>query len=181
MPAIVMVVGISGVGKTTFVHKLNEFLDFQHLTAGTLIALGRSVRESDRDLLRFENPDENQALLVEGFQLARHVESQLIILDGHVVIHSASGIHEIETSVFAALNVSGLIHLIGSPTTIYEYRKRDPSRGRPNLKLELIKDHQAASLNAAARIATSLSIPWIKVEGNDVGRAKEFIIELSRP
>lgn len=152
-------VGISGVGKSTFLRSAAKKIAFQHLTAGSLICRARES-VSVRDLLRLQNLDENQRVLVAGFQMARASTSQLVVMDGHVIVDGADGLEAISSNVFAALGADAIVHLKAEPVQILTNREGEKSRDRPRLTLSQLADHQSRSLDAASTIALSLSIPF---------------------
>lgn len=124
----IALVGISGVGKTTFLKNLASELTFQHLTAGTLISEGKSLEREDRDKLRLSNINENQRLLILGFHRARDPNIPFVVMDGHVVIHGAEGLEIIGSDVFEALGIDAMMHLVAPPERILENRLKDAGR-----------------------------------------------------
>jgi adenylate kinase len=178
MSTVAMIVGISGVGKTTFVHRLRADIDFQHLTAGSLIAASKAAVDSERDRLRLSDLDENQAQLIKGLSLARDPKASLILLDGHVVIHANDGLEELSSEVFNQLGVRGFLHLVSDPNQIAINRRNDVRRLRPALSLAELNTHQKASLETTERIAHSLTIPWRRVTYEDIKVAERFLLRL---
>ncbi|WP_296020650.1 ATP-binding protein [uncultured Agrobacterium sp.] len=124
--------GISGVGKSTFLRSAAKKIPFQHLTAGSLIGV---ARDSERDRLRLQNIDENQRLLVAGFEMAKNSTKKLVVIDGHVIIDAGDGLQEINASVFAALGVGAIVHLEAEASQILTNREGDESRDRPRLTI----------------------------------------------
>ena len=165
---VVALVGISGVGKTTFVKRVAEKCDFLHLTAGTLIARGRSIDPVTRDVLRSSNLEENQRMLVDGFKEAAGAVAGPIVLDGHVVIHMASGLAPIDSRVFAGIGTKLVAHLEANPAQILSNRLCDTRRDRPSLSVEELEVHQARSLAAARRVAVDLGIKLKRLTHDDV-------------
>lgn len=170
-------VGISGVGKTTFLKGLSEVVDFQHLSAGSLIAEARKKGDEERDGLRANNIDENQELLVSGFFLKIDPSAGRIILDGHMIIHTQTGIEIIDPSVFEKMSIRGLIHLSAPPEQIERNRLNDATRQRPNLSIKELSDHQGLSLSTSKGASEYLRIPFLEVATTDVHLARQFIIE----
>ncbi|UTS88165.1 AAA family ATPase [Rhizobium anhuiense] len=156
---LIAVVGVSGVGKSTFLKAAGEFLTFKHLTAGSLI--GKAGAEKyEHDSLRLQDIDENQELLVRGFARAKKTAGSLIILDAHTVIHGAAGLEVIGPRVFAALKPDAIAHVEADPAEILANRMGDQTRERPLLSIEDLADQQALSRAAAMEIAYTLSIPF---------------------
>jgi adenylate kinase len=175
---IVALVGISGVGKTTFARQLAEDLPIQHLTAGTLIKMGSAIKSSDRDRLRLADIDENQQFLIDGFHQSRDPNKRYIVMDGHVVIHGPLGLEELSADVFEALKIDGMVHLSTDPTRILEHRISDDKRDRPILSEQEIFEHQSRSIAVAKTICRSLNVPLIEATNMDVKLVSSFILGL---
>ena len=168
-------VGVSGVGKTTFLKRLRSILEFQHLSAGTLILEARKASHAERDAVRIRDVGENQRFLLSGFQMFRDKCATRVVLDGHVVIHTLKGIETISPSVFEAIGIDGLLHLSAPPEAILGNRTSDASRSRPQLSVLEISEHQDISLSGAKKIAAALNIPFCEVSGDDLTRAQHFM------
>lgn len=175
-PLIIALVGISGVGKTTFLKRLSKLLDFQHLTAGSLIAGARNAGEQTRDDLRFADVDENQRLLIEGFDLACDRSATHIIIDGHCIIHGDVGVQQIDSRVFAKLGVGLMVHLEADPQQVQINRSRDKVRDRPSLQLDELDAHQALSLAHAQNIASELKIDLQQIRHSDLDALVKVIL-----
>lgn len=174
-PLIMALVGISGVGKTTFLKKLSSWIDFQHLTAGSLIARARNVGKRPRDDLRLANVDENQRLLTEGFDLAWDRSASHIILDGHCIIHGDLAVQRIDSQVFSELGIRLMVHLEADPQQVKINRSRDLTRDRPSLQIEELGRHQAMSLAHAQNIASELKIDFRRLKHSDLDILREVI------
>jgi len=169
-------VGISGAGKTTFLKRLGELIDFQHLSAGSLIAEARKRSDEERDGLRSNSIDENQQLLISGFVLKADPSAERIILDGHMIVHTQGGAEVIDPSVFAGMAIDGIIHLSAPPEQIEKNRLHDTIRERPNISVKELSDHQGLSLSATKSACEYLHIPFLEVAANDLQLARNFII-----
>lgn len=172
-------VGVSGVGKTTFLKQVAHKCTFQHLTAGSLISQARSIDPVDRDILRLSDLGQNQRLLIRGFFDALDPAASIVVLDGHVVIHSAEGLLPIDSGVFASLEIEILVHLEADPGHIYSNRKSDLKRRRPSISIDEICKHQKRSLIEAERIASDLGIEMIRFTNDDVSKFQNLLSELS--
>ncbi|MEQ6249885.1 AAA family ATPase [Sulfitobacter sp. HNIBRBA3233] len=155
-------VGISGIGKSTFLKAVVDETPFLHLEASNLIkdelSLVRQQTHSSEDL-RIGAVLDNQTLLIRAFK--RHTAGQngLVILDGHTVVDTGSGLLNIPASVFGEMNVQAILFLQDDPEAIQSRRAADTSRVRPVRTAEEIQSHQQAALLSAADIALELSIP----------------------
>jgi len=162
MQSIVAFVGVSGVGKSTLLKKLSECCAFQHLQASALIAEMRSaegVAKSSSDHLRLANIDENQELLTRAFHVKRNPEISLIIIDGHTLIDTPSGLIDIGAPVFAELGVTQFVFLADDPQSIFERRLRDQTRNRPKRSVEELDHQQTQALLSAFRASVQLNVP----------------------
>ena len=157
---IVALVGISGVGKTTFLKQVAANCVFQHLTAGSVIARAKAAELAARDSLRLSDLDGNQRLLIQGFATARDPTAYFVILDGHVVIHTENSLLPIESWVFASLGINEIAHLEADPAQVHSNRAKDANRQRPSLSVDEIRNHQARSSAEARRVADDLRIEF---------------------
>lgn len=174
----IIFVGVSGVGKTTFLRVASSHLSFQHLSAGTLIAQARLSTDRGRDALRLADLDENQRLLVSGFDLHRDPGAKLVVLDGHVVIHGSRGLQPLGSTVFSSLGANAFVHMVADPAFIAENRLRDSERTRPLLSLAEIADHQGKSIDVATCLANSLAIPIKLIAPADMDEFCAFAADL---
>lgn len=172
---IVAFTGISGVGKTTFLRRLAQLIDFQHVTGGNLIAAAREVAADTRDAIRYADLDENQRLLVEGFVLIRDPYANLVMMDGHMVIDNGEGLSKISSDVFRALGVSVMVHLEASPEQIAVNRARDALRSRPPYSPDIIERHQVLSRAHAYAVSERLKIPLHIVTHDDANQLVKLL------
>ncbi|MEF3132211.1 AAA family ATPase [Rhizobium sp. 268] len=174
---VIAFVGISGVGKSTFLRAAAKLITFQHLVAGSLIGTARET-EHEHDRLRLQNIDQNQQLLVKGFHLKKDAGSRLVVLDGHAIIDGAEGVQTVSEQVFASVGTDAIVHLAADPRQILANRKGDRSRDRPTLSVNELAAHQARSLAAAIDIGRSLSIPFRLFSHMDVSGFCAFAASL---
>lgn len=157
----ILVAGVSGVGKTTFINSLGENGPIQFLSAGSLIKAERERLEGEihRDMLRFAKIGDNQKLLIEGFRRTKDHTASLVLLDGHTVIDTGDGLMQIPTEVFRALEIDMFVFLEAEPQLILDRRANDKSRTRPELAIDILARHQQDALGITRRIATEMSVP----------------------
>jgi len=158
----ICVVGISGVGKTTFINNLKSEISFQHLSAGSIIKTQRELKNQNpqgRDALRNLDMDENQLLLIDGFNKQLDKSQNIALLDGHTVIDTSDGLQPIPAKVFSELKIDAFLMLQDDPELIQQRRLADSSRQRPQLSAQEIKEHQDFAILATGEISRILAIP----------------------
>lgn len=106
--------------------------------------------------MRCEVPiDINQALLIASFRRSVPM-SGLVVLDGHTIIDTPTGITEVGTEVFRAIEVCRFVVLVAPPEIIIARRNADHQRKRPERTSKEIHRQQEQSL-ASARLCLSRS------------------------
>jgi adenylate kinase len=159
---VVAVLGLSGVGKTTLLHKLADRLPFQHLHASALIQEGRrahGAQDASIDMLRMANIDENQKLLIAGFEKVVDRQVKLVVVDGHSVIDTPEGLVRIQSAIFAAIEICQVVCLVAEPFEIEARRLSDAKRKRPARSAKELEEQQNTSIVHALRISLDLSVP----------------------
>jgi Archaeal adenylate kinase len=155
-------VGISGVGKSTFLKTAMGTTPFLHLEASKLIkeelALAQQRVQSSEEL-RTGAVLDNQELLIRAFRRNATGHEGLVVLDGHTVVDTGSGLQRIPASVFGAMNVRSILFLQDDSEVIRSRRAIDTTRVRPERSAREIRRHQQEALLAAADIALELDIP----------------------
>jgi adenylate kinase len=120
--------------------------------------------------LRSEDIEENQRLLVVGFKHAKDPAASHVILDGHTVIETPTGLTTIDPEIFEALGIEDMIFLASPPTKIFERRAGDANRQRPPVTLEAVRDFQEAALLAAFKTCLQLQIPLVVIDPTHIER-----------
>ncbi|WP_149541214.1 ATP-binding protein [Siccirubricoccus phaeus] len=168
---VVAVVGLSGVGKSTLLQKLNEGQIFRHFQASVLIREQKAAMNemSAQDILRLGNIEDNQRLLVEGFKRATDNMTGLIVLDGHTIIDTPAGIVVIHPDVFRDMGVSRFVFVYEDPAVIALRRAGDSSRKRPLRTEDELREQQEMALICAFRASIALGA------GMRVTRATDFV------
>lgn len=167
--AVIALVGISGVGKSTLLRALGESVVFQHLQASALIKAAREAIEAvGHDDLRRVDIGDNQALLVEGFSRARDPNAQIVILDGHTVVDTPNGLVEIAPAVFAGLGIARFVLVVDEAEAVRQRRSGDKTRNRPERTAEELDEHQKAALLAAYEAARVMAVPLHVFSVSDV-------------
>lgn len=176
--SIVALVGISGVGKSTLLKSVSDMVQFQHLQASALIKEAREAVTASSvatDDLRQTNISDNQALLLRGFQNRRSADAPLIVLDGHTVIDTPSGLVRIDPPVFEALGVTHFIFLADIPESICLRRRKDDARKRPERSPEELDDHQSQALLGAFAAALHLGTPLMVFTSGQVDAVRSAL------
>ncbi|MBS0234844.1 MAG: AAA family ATPase [Proteobacteria bacterium] len=182
--SVIALVGISGVGKSTLLRSAAESVRFQHLQASALIKEAKELQSSSRvvtDDLRTADITDNQVLLVKGFGNARDPSQALLILDGHTIIDTPSGLITIEPSVFAAVGVTEFIFVADEPKTILSRRANDTSRNRPERSAIELAHHQEQAVLAAFTAALNLRVPLHMLTPNQLDALLVIFAQAAKP
>lgn len=167
--------GISGVGKSRFLNSVAEQIEFQHLTGGSLISAAKTKNATNRNSLRLGNIDDNQRLLIDGFEAARLPTYKIAILDGHILVDTDGGSQIIDTLIFRELRIAAFLHLSAPVECIFEQRSQDISRQRPARRLSELDAQQRLSETSAEKAADALNIPFKRLGPTEPTIAVSFI------
>jgi len=169
---IIAVVGVSGVGKSTFLRRLQCKVEFQHLQASDVIRQQINQKENKNfsaEVLRYANIDENQSFLISGFERLRDPNALIVILDGHTVIDSPNGFIDIDAYVFKAIGVTHIVCLAEDPYEILSRRAADSVRVRPDRSLRYIEEYQLHAQGVGYKISLSLGVPYTVLSSGCLG------------
>lgn len=162
----ISVLGLSGVGKSTLIGRIQETIPLVHLQASGLIKAEQAYRAQNpgtSEALRTGAVIDNQALMIAAFQREAAATKLPIIFDGHSVIDGSDGLIEIPSTVFRELGLDAICFLAADPYLIAERRRADVERKRPFRDVATLQDHQKIAEAAARRIATEVERPFIYI------------------
>ncbi len=174
----ITLVGLSGVGKSTMLSKLGNDTRYLHLQASALIRdekVADSGSISDSEGLRLGNIDENQQLLVRGFLRAKGKSQDTLVLDGHTLIDTPSGLIEISPLVFEEMGISHFVFLFDAPETIFARRGADTTRIRPSRTVKELSHQQELALLVAFRASLRLNVPLTIISQSHIDTLKSII------
>lgn len=174
----IALLGISGVGKSTLISKLREFIPLVHLQASDLIKMEQAYRAQDPDSsesLRTGPIIDNQALMITAFHREASATNLPVVFDGHSVIDGRDGLIEIPASVFSELRVNAICFLGADPEEIAKRRGADLDRERPYRDIATLTEHQEIAQAAARRIANELNCSFIHITDGSVDALRELI------
>ncbi len=179
---VILVAGISGVGKSTLINAVRGEVDFKVLNFGDLIF------EKAKEILKVNHRDElfHYSHLPIYKQLHKEVVKEIakekgnILLDTHLTLYNGVGFspgtlkEDIEL-----LNPVALVVVVAKPETIYERRRKDKSRKRPLISEELLREWQEAEKTAALTFLQH-GVDVYFVENEDLSRAKQEFLNVLR-
>lgn len=175
----IALLGLSGVGKSTFLRALAEKVAFMHLQASDLIKAEHAYRHAQpqsSEALRTGAVLENQALLIAGFHRAAASATAPIVFDGHSVIDGRDGLIEIPGAVFAALDLAAISFLQADPATIAARRSQDTVRQRPLRDEVTLAKHQERAITVARRAADAIGCPFQTLMSDDIEIMERLIV-----
>lgn len=174
----IALLGLSGVGKSTFIQTLRERTPLLHLQASGLIKAEQVYRAQNPDsseALRTGAVIDNQELMIAAFRrLASNAETP-IVFDGHSVIDGRNGLVEIPAAVFAELAPDAIFYLSAPPDIIAVRRFADAGRERPTRSVETLAEHQCFAHDAARRIAQQIGCRFISIGDSDIDRVMAIL------
>jgi adenylate kinase len=174
----IALVGLSGVGKSTLIKKVCNDIPFQTLSASQLIK-NQKETYTQHDELRFQDINDNQRLLVDGFKKNIDPKQKLILLDGHTVIETANGLIDISANVFREIGINQFIFLAEEADSILQRRSKDKSRKRSIVTTEQINTYQTHTQIVTARISLELRVPLTIITSDDISTFKSILLNAS--
>ena len=100
------------------------------------------------------------------------------MLDGHAVIDGHEGLYSIPIEVFSRLSINRLIHVEARSSAIYERRRLDTRRARPQRSMVELDEYQRLSAERARAIAAALSIPLTVIESGDDALFETLVLQV---
>ncbi len=157
--------GVHGVGKTSMCAGASQRFGLRVISASAIIREER-VRPSSDSRTAVLNVGGNQELLVRGVHRIVADFPERHLLDGHFALRTLAGsIEEIDTDVFRAIGVSGLICLIDDPGAIAQ---RLAARDGEVHDVIAISQLQAAELRSAKAASRTLGLGLTVIQAFDV-------------
>lgn len=173
------VLGLSGVGKSTLIGRIQEVMPVLHLQASGLIKAEQSYRAQNADTseaLRLGAVIDNQALMIVAFQREAARTKLPIIFDGHSVIDGSDGLIEIPSTVFRELGLDAIFFLAADPRLISERRLADRERQRPFRDVDTLRDYQKIAEAAARRIAAEMDRQFILIADGQIDLLSNILV-----
>lgn len=165
-----VLVGISGVGKTTFLKRLTAAYSVKGFTASQIISEAH-LSEKGKGLTSSTQTHGNSALnkemLLKGFDLIRAKTEGTIVLDAHTIVKKVDGVKAIDSDVFRVLEIGLIMVLREDPSIIYEQRENDSTRNRDDHDVGELQTLQEESTQASIRLAKKLRIPCVIITRDD--------------
>ncbi|THG40423.1 ATP-binding protein [Sphingomonas olei] len=169
----VALLGLSGVGKSTFISRVARQSPLLHLQASSLIKAEQARREQNPESseeLRTGAVLNNQELLVAAFLRTAGGSALPIVFDGHSVVDGQNGLVEIPASVFAALRLTGIFFLRADPLVIAQRRTADVHRSRPFREPGTLAEHQRIARDVSRRIAHEIGCEFQEITAADMSK-----------
>ena len=177
---VVIVTGISGVGKTWLLERVAQMLPAQVLSAGRLIAEEQSLQtdlQVPYDDLRARDIDANQKVLAKAFKRRLDIDASIVLLDAHILVDTPLGLKFIACGVFVDIRPTMFLFIEDEPEQIQRYRSEDPSRCRPTRDAKALAMQQEQAKSSAKDIATELCVPFHVLKAGDVEGVVQLLQE----
>lgn len=161
---LVVIAGISGVGKTVIINELMLSADrFVHFSAGALIKKQLdSIKHDELRLLGRDRILHNQYLLLAQLELELKsiAPDSYVLFDAHMIIDNDQELIEIPFDFFKRLSPSLFLFIKEAPEIILQRRSGDSSRARPSRTLIELQSQQDCSQVLVEEYCKKLSIPY---------------------
>lgn len=153
---IFLVVGVSGIGKTTLCRYLTEVEDVNHFSASDFVDDGISS---------------DQANLSRQIRKAVNQLTKPTILDGHLVVAGS----KISLEAISALAPKAIIVVTGNPSKIVSQRITESIKIRPKETECEIDKAQGEEISWAREIAHAEGIEFLTIEALDKNGFREQV------
>lgn len=164
--------GVHGAGKTSMCAGIADKFALKVISASAIIRAERDHPSLDSRTAVF-NLSGNQGLLVRGAQRLITDSPGRYLLDGHFALRTLAGnIEEVDTNVFRALGLSGLICLVDHPAAIAQ---RLATRDGEVHDVTAISQLQTAELNSADSVSRTLGLSLKIVQAFDARAFEESL------
>lgn len=182
MPPVVVVTGISGVGKSWMLKRAFGSANVQVLSASDLISeeikKKAEIEPVPKDQLRERDISANQRSLSDGFARSIDPTASVVLLDAHVVIDTPSGLTLIPSEVFKLIGPDLIVFVSGDAEKISVQRSNDLTRRRPRRSPTELSLQQTIAHDRAAELAQHLGVSFATVKAGDIGALKDTLNNL---
>lgn len=167
---VIALVGLSGVGKSTFASKVSSMCAIEICSASEIIQNtleASSGRKWTKEEMRLAYTDTMQDALITGFEEIRSRIDTPILIDAHTLIDKGKYFDVVKPSYFEQLGINMIAHLLEEPKVIAERRVSDNNRTRPQVSAATLEIQQTKSVEQAVRISTALGIECFQLRPSD--------------
>lgn len=159
-PNIILVAGISGVGKTTLCRRLAMTAPaIHHLIASSFVEPGTPV---------------DQMALVGRIRAAAADLDGACLVDGHLIV----GESRIPLEAVSALAPRAILVVTGSPAEIVARRAADTTRSRAPVTEEGLRRIQEAETGYARELSATLGVPYVTAESHDAEGVRSLVYQM---
>ncbi len=157
---IVIVFGLSGVGKTTFCNKIKEINpSYIHYQASALLKEATGLRSEQLRIESKHKIESNQSLLARIFRSKRDSERHKpIVVDAHSIIDNDRDLVVVPIETVRALEPTLLVFLEEDPEILVA-RRRHGDRYRPERSVPELRSQQQLAKEVVLDYAKNLRVP----------------------
>jgi adenylate kinase len=170
MAKVIVVFGLSGVGKSWIISRYAAGANVAHVQASQLMRDAKAAQlrntVTSEDLRRGPVLD-NQSLLVNAFTKVLSAETRPIIFDGHCLVDAGDQIIEIPTAVIRQLKPSAIVLVSAPAEHIVLRRESDTSRQRPTRTAYALTAQQDRCVALCTDYAQEINVSFVQVDAGD--------------
>jgi adenylate kinase len=169
---LIFIAGIHGVGKTSFINRINKICQIEVYSASQLIA-DYKLKPFNMDK-RVEEISDNQIIL-RNVLIQKDLINKKVLLDGHFcLLDSNDRIVRIPFETFVDLGLNAIVLLMEDVNIISLRRK---SRDGIEIDKQLAKKFQNEELLFAKEVANRLGVPLFVSDGEiNIESALSFVL-----
>ncbi|HET6779648.1 MAG TPA: adenylate kinase [Nitrososphaera sp.] len=180
-----IIVGISGVGKTTVITRAAEMLNQKRKT--TIVVFGTVMFEEakkmglkNRDEMR-RMPVEDQRRLQEmAAQRITEMKDDVVLIDTHLFINTEEGYYPgLPVRLLSIIKPTNIIMVAADPSEIAKRRKTDQTRQRDIASTENIQKELDISRVMVASCSILTGAPFVIILNND-GQMREAAANIAK-
>jgi adenylate kinase len=180
-----IIVGISGVGKTTVITRAAEMLNQKRKT--TIVIFGTVMFEEakkmglkNRDEMR-RMPVEDQRRLQEmAAQRITEMKDDVVLIDTHLFINTEEGYYPgLPLRLLSIIKPTNIIMVAADPSEIAKRRKTDQTRQRDIASTENIQKELDISRVMVASCSILTGAPFVIILNND-GQVREAAANIAK-
>lgn len=176
---IIGLFGLSGSGKTYLTSQLSSESEIIATRASQIIK--QYGCEINYNRLDKKVIDLNQTVLIEGLKKFKYEKpNEIIVIELHNIIETPEGLSEINPKILFELKLDAACYLKVEPETLYQQRKYDTKRVRPEKTTKTLEQLQKRSVDKFVRDFECFKVPYTVLKNSTSRELVSFIDSIQK-